>query len=206
MLIINHRINKINDLKKIHVNDGIEVDVRYHKNNLILHHDPFNHHIKKKTNLKDLLDKCSFDGPLILNIKSEGIEEECIKMMNQYKIKNWFFLDMSMPFFVKYGDIAYKNKSINFSPDNLAVRFSDREPIDYALSFKGKARWVWVDYFTNFPLTKEAFFLLKKASFKVCLVSPELHKEPILSTSKLVELTKEFDIDAICTKDRNIWI
>ena len=45
-------------------------------------------------------------------------------------------LDLSMPYFVKYSMIA-KNKLINnFTIDNLAVRFSDKEPIEYALVYK----------------------------------------------------------------------
>ena len=205
MIIIHHRINNLIDLEEIPANHGIEVDVRYHQNHLILHHDPFDHDTQVNTKLIDLLDKWKNTGPLVLNLKSEGIEESCIKAMEEYKVKSWFFLDMSMPYLVKYSDKAAQNEPINFSPDNLAVRFSDREPIEYALSFKGKARWVWVDYFSEFPLNQKTILLLRNAKFKICLCSPELQKKSIFKPNKLAEICSGFDIDAVCTKDPEIW-
>ena len=74
MIIINHRVNKIKDLKKIPFNHGIEIDVRYHKNQLILNHDAFNHHNSKNTQLSEQLNKCELTVPIILNLKSAGIE------------------------------------------------------------------------------------------------------------------------------------
>ena len=47
MQIIEHRINSIEKLKKIPFNHGVEIDVRYHDDKLILHHDPFSHHREK---------------------------------------------------------------------------------------------------------------------------------------------------------------
>jgi hypothetical protein len=41
MQIISHRINTIKDLKNVDHSYGIEVDIRYHNNDIILHHDPF---------------------------------------------------------------------------------------------------------------------------------------------------------------------
>lgn len=206
MLIIHHRINNLKSLGELPINHGIEVDVRYHENDLILQHDPFDHHIQNKTKLIDLLDKWKSFGPLILNLKSEGIEEACIKAMGKYKVKNWFFLEMSMPYLVNYSDKAFRKEIKGFSSENLAVRFSDREPIEYALSFKDKAKWVWVDYFSNFPLNKKTILLLKKANFKICLVSPELQKDSIFSTNQIAKMCLDLNIDAVCTKDPDIWI
>ena len=206
MIIINHRINSLTELAVVPKSQGIELDVRYHNDELILHHDPFNHHIKKNLKLKDLLAAWNNRGPIILNLKSEGIEHACIEMMACYKIRNWFFLDMSMPFFVKYSDAAAKAKITNFSQENLAVRFSDKEPLEYTLSFAGKVSWIWLDYFENFPLNKENFLLLKNANFKICLVSPELQQNSILKKDDLRQICSNFDIDAVCTKDPNFWI
>ena len=68
--------------------NGIEVDVRYHENELILEHDPYDHHNKKVTSLKDLLVGWNNSGPIILNLKSEGIENECINIMEEYERMN----------------------------------------------------------------------------------------------------------------------
>ena len=44
MRFINHRINTVTDLDSVPFENGIELDVRYHNDELILHHDPFQHH------------------------------------------------------------------------------------------------------------------------------------------------------------------
>ena len=206
MIIIQHRVNNIEDVKKAPSDHGIEVDVRYHRDHLILNHDPFEHHNKKNLKLIDLLKEWTNKGPLVLNLKSEGIENVCIEAMKKYKIKNWFFLDMSMPSFIHYSEEAFSEDRKYFSPQNLAVRFSDKEPIEYALAFQNKAKWVWVDYFQNFPLNQKNYSLLKKSNFKICLVSPEIQKKSILKPSQLVEICSDFIIDAVCTKHPEIWI
>ena len=55
MEIIHHRINDLSKLDRIPLNDGIEVDVRYHQDELILNHDPFKKKKKKETTLNHLL-------------------------------------------------------------------------------------------------------------------------------------------------------
>jgi len=206
MFIINHRINNLTDLENIPNNQGIEVDVRYHENQLILNHDPFGHHHEVSTKLIDLLKKWGGYGPLILNIKTEGIEKACIKVLKEYKVKNWFFLDMSMPYFIKYSEKAFNDNLKDFSIENLAVRFSDKEPIEYALSFKNKARWIWVDYYLKFPLNHKTISLFKNAKFKICLVSPELQEKSIFTPKQLAEICKGFNIDAVCTKKPELWL
>jgi|MDTB01.2.fsa_nt_gb hypothetical protein len=206
MQIIKHRINDILALRDLDPNYGAEIDVRYHEDSLILHHDPFSHQNKKCVELNNFLENWNSQGPLILNIKTEGIESQCINMLSEKKIVNWFFLDLSMPYFVKYSELAKKNTINSFSTDNLAVRFSDFEPIEYAIAFAGKAKWVWVDTFNMFPLNMNNYRALKNNGFKICLVSPELQNHPI----KMIDIIKkeiiEMDIDAVCTKQPSLWI
>ena len=112
--------------------------------------------------LETLLEHWDNDGPIILNIKTEGIEPMCIEIMKKFQIKHWFFLDISMPYMVKYSFEAINNSIGEFSPENLAVRFSEFEPIEYALSFKGRAKWIWVDCFNFFPITPSIYTKIKK--------------------------------------------
>lgn len=207
MLIIHHRINNIKDLESSDSSDGAEIDVRYHCNDLILHHDPYEHHNSQPTLLESFLKAWKLDGPLILNIKSEGIEDSCIYLMEKYKISNWFFLDISMPFFIKYSFLSASNSLNSFKPQNLAVRYSDYEPIEYAMSFKKSVEWVWVDTFKNFPLTREAYQDLKYSGFKICLVSPELHGHPPDYISEIRSIINDHNmtIDAVCTKFPKAW-
>lgn len=41
---IAHRINTLEQLQQVPLKYGIELDIRYHENSLVLHHDPFHHH------------------------------------------------------------------------------------------------------------------------------------------------------------------
>ena len=91
MIFIQHRINTLQELKTVPSLHGIEVDVRYHENELILHHDPYYHHQDTIDSLETLLSNWENNGPIILNLKSEGIEEQCIDLMEKYNIKEWFF-------------------------------------------------------------------------------------------------------------------
>ena len=205
MIYINHRINTIAQLKKVPLQNGIELDIRYHENELILQHDPFHHHQNNPEKFDCLLKEWNHQGPMILNIKTEGIEQICIDLMNKYKIKNWFFLDLSMPYFAIYAEKTRNNEIIGFSLDNLAVRFSEREPIEYALSFKDKSGWVWVDCFTYLPMNKNIYERLKEAKFKICLVSPELQKHSIKQIKQFKQQIEGLDIDAVCTKRPDLW-
>jgi len=204
--IIAHRINTISQLKSVPKKFGIELDIRYHEDELVLHHDPFSHHkMQAPEKFTDFLAAYKCEGPMILNVKTEGVEEKCIELMKQFKIKNWFFLDLSMPFFVKYAKAAASASIEGFGPENLAVRFSEEEPIEYALSFAKKVSWVWVDCFTKMPLDDENYKKLKEAGFKICLVSPELQKH---SLDKIAEFKKQLigkKIDAVCTKRADLW-
>jgi hypothetical protein len=206
MQIIKHRINDKNALKDFNKEYGAEIDVRYHEDTLVLHHDPFSHHINECVELTHFLDNWESKGPLILNIKTEGIELECIKLLAERKIKNWFFLDLSMPYFARFSELIKEKKIESFSSENLAVRFSDLEPIEYALAFSGKAKWVWVDTFTTFPLNIENYKALKMNGFKICLVSPELQNHPIEMIKLIREEVINMDIDAVCTKQPLLWI
>ena len=203
MIYINHRVNTIEQLHEVPLLNGIEVDVRYHNDKLVLDHDPLKHHLSSLETLESLLSNWKHKGPIILNVKTEGIEDECIKLMTQYNINSWFFLDLSMPYFVKYA--CYKSEINGFSNENLAVRFSEHEPIEYALSFAGKAKWVWVDCFTQLPLNIENYNKLKNAGFNICLVSPELQQHDVAQINIFKNQIKDMNIDAICTKYPKIW-
>lgn len=203
---IAHRINTLKQLEEVPEEYGIELDIRYHENTLVLHHDPFHHHEKPKPcEFENFLKYWKHKGPMILNVKTEGIEQECIKLMNKYGIKNWFFLDLSMPYFAIYAEKAYNNEIAGFSIDNLAVRFSEREPVEYALAFANKAKWVWVDCFTEMPLNNTNYKLLKNAGFKICIVSPELQHHSLDRIDEFKAKLNSFDIDAVCTKRVDLW-
>ena len=92
MKVVIHRVNNSLKLASIPKKYGVEIDVRDYKKNLILSHDPF----AKGELLEKFLKNYNHDT-LIINIKSEFIEFEILKLLKKFKIKNYFFLDSSYP-------------------------------------------------------------------------------------------------------------
>ena len=194
MQIIHHRINSLEQLNNIPHADGAEIDIRYHDNDLILHHDPF-----VKGVLFDEWISHYRHGTLILNVKEEGLEERIIQLLKDKGVREYFFLDQSFPFLIKWAS-KISNK--------CAVRLSEYECIETVLNLSGIASWVWVDCFTKYPFDKTMIDILKHNNFKICLVSPELQGRSInLEVPVIAKFIKEnnIDINAICTKNPEIW-
>ena len=190
-----HRINTSNELNKIDKQFGVELDIRddHKSGKLILAHEPF----INGEYFEDYLQNYKHNT-LILNIKSERIELDCLKLLEKYNIKNYFFLDSSFPM------IYLLNK--NYHNNQNACRFSEFENLHFFLENKDMFSTVWVDCFTKFPLNKENYVLINEKNKNICIVSPELQKQP-----EKIEIYRNYIIenkiipDMICTKEYNIY-
>jgi hypothetical protein len=194
MKLISHRRNTVSELLATDSKYGIEVDIRSKGDRLIIHHDPF----VAGESFDEWIDAYRH-GTLILNVKEEGLEARLIALMQSKGIADYFFLDQSFPFLVKWSKAG---------EHRCAVRVSEFESIETALTLAGKVDWVWVDCFTRFPLSEYDARSLKDAGFKLCLVSPELQgRDANVEIPHLVSLLKERNIaaDAVCTKRPNLW-
>ncbi len=194
MKLIAHRKNTLQALRDTPVAYGVEIDIRSIGERLVIHHDPY-------------VAGESFDewiaayrhGTLILNVKEEGLEARLIALMQQHQIADYFFLDQSFPFLIKWSRMGEKR---------CAVRVSEFESIDTALSLAGKVDWVWVDCFNHFPLLGHDAQRLQEAGFKLCLVSPELQgRDAATGIPAMARLLAERGIvmDAVCTKQPALW-
>ncbi len=194
MKLISHRRNTIQDLNATPKKHGVEVDIRSYGEKLIIHHDPF----VTGESFEDWVAAYQH-GTLILNVKEEGLEARLIALMKSKGIEDYFFLDQSFPFLVKWAKAG---------EHRCAVRVSEFESIETALTLAGKVGWVWVDCFTRFPLSCGDSERLRKADFKLCLVSPELQgRDAETEIPDLVKILNERDIlaDAVCTKRPDLW-
>lgn len=194
MKYIQHRRNTIQELAQTPFEYGVEIDIRSQGNELILQHDP----CLSGERLTDWLHAFRHQT-LILNVKEEGLEQRLIDLMSAQGIEDYFLLDQSFPFLIKYAE-ALRGRS--------AVRVSEYESIETALCLAGRVGWVWIDCFTRFPLDEIAYQKLKNANFKLCLVSPELHR--IERQTEVAELARyltenHLQMDAICTKNPALW-
>lgn len=192
MIIIKHRVNKINELKNTPIKYGVEIDLRSSNKSIILHHDPYLDGDKFIKWIKKF--KHRF---LVLNVKEEGLEDKIIKILKKNKISNFFFHDQTFSTLLKN-----KNKT------KVSIRYSEYEDLkNYNYLFK-KIKWIWIDHFTKFPLKIDLYKLLKKNNVKICIVSPELvnprYKNKIQNLQKKLSKNK-MKIDAVCTKFPEIW-
>jgi hypothetical protein len=195
MKIIAHRRNTIAELQATPVDHGIELDLRSHGDELHIHHDPFN----RGEPFERWLDHYRH-GPLILNVKEEGLEARLITLMADRGIQDYFFLDQSFPFLIKWARKGERRS---------AVRVSEYESIETALSLAGMVEWVWVDCFTRFPLDGAQARRLTEAGFKLCLVSPELQgRDADIEVPALRELLEHQGVvaEAVCTKRPDLWL
>lgn len=194
MKLISHRRNTIDELRATPTCYGVEVDIRSSGERLIIHHDA-------------LVPGESFEawlgayrhGTLILNVKEEGLEARLIALMREHGIDDYFFLDQSFPFLVKWSRAGERR---------CAVRVSEFESIETALALAGQVDWVWVDCFTHFALSGADAARLRQAGFRLCLVSPELQGRPAQTEIPLLAaLLRERGIaaDAVCTKRPDLW-
>lgn len=194
MKIIAHRINEKSKLEQLDPIYGVEVDIRSSGEKLIIHHDPF----CQGEDFEDWL-KAFRHSTLILNVKEEGLESKLIALMKDHGISDYFFLDQSFPFLIKWAAKGERR---------CAVRVSEYESIETALTLAGKVDWVWVDCFSRFPLREIDSQRLITAGFKLCIVSPELQgRDPDRSIPEMIELltNEKIQIHAVCTKRSDLW-
>lgn len=182
--IIVHRINTVEALLKVPNHYGCEIDIRSMGSNLILNHEPY----QGGELLSDYLDAYNH-GLLVLNIKEAGIENDVIDLVKLKGIKKYFLLDVEFPYIYKYARLGEKN---------IAVRYSEDEPIELALKYKDKVDWIWIDTNTKLPIDRK--IALDLSGFKTCLVCPERWDRPediIVYRKKMSKLG--FSPDAVMT-------
>jgi hypothetical protein len=192
VLYIAHRINTTQQLNQVPSHYGIEIDLRDLGERLVLQHDPF---LKPTAEDFEHFLESYHHELIILNVKSERIESRVQEIMQRFKIENYFFLDSSFPMIRLLSAQGERR---------LAIRFSELEPLEYALAMAGKVDWVWIDCFTHLPLTAQNYDVLK-AHFKLCVVSPELQGYSTERIADFAQQLRPFEIDAVCTKRPDLW-
>lgn len=189
-MIIAHRINTLEQLQSIPLNQPIEFDVRDSNGRCIVQHDAFLDGLDFELFLKAVGDRF-----MIVNIKSEGIEDKVLELLKCNGLNRFFLLDCSFP---KIVNLVKKNER------RIAVRYSEYEDISTVLALKDKVEWVWIDTFDNFSLTPEKANILKGAGLKLCLVSPDLQKKPNEIETYIDKiLADNIFFDAVCCKYEN---
>ncbi len=188
MEYIAHRINTLEQLRKLPVQYGAELDLRDDLTGRIyISHHPF----EDGENFEDYLREYHH-GTMILNIKSERIEHRVMELIKNYHVKNYFFLDCSFPMIHLLSEAGEKN---------IAVRYSEYEGMDTIAAMAGKVDWIWVDTFHTLPIDHTTFMRMKEMGYQLCLVSPELQGQPEKAELYMQQIQAEgIRFDAVCSK------
>ena len=186
MEIVAHRINTLEGLKTVPTHFGAEVDLRARGSELYLHHDAFRE--KDADSFVDYLDAYRH-GLLVLNIKEAGIETEVLRLVRERGIERYFLLDVEFP---------YLYRASRQGERSIAVRYSEDESIETALTYKERVDWVWIDTNTRLPL--DATVKAQLTSLKTCLVCPERWGRPQDIPGYKAQLDAlNFRLDAVMT-------
>ncbi|HOI10178.1 MAG TPA: hypothetical protein PK313_06850 [Myxococcota bacterium] len=193
MIRIRHRVNAIDDLAALAPGIGAEIDLRSRGDRIVLNHDPF----LDGDDLEAWLDRWADGTPrgtLVLNPKEDGLEDRVRAALGARGVDDWFFLDLPVPTMVR---LACRE-----GEPRVAVRASEWEPIEAARAFAGRAAWAWLDSFTGAPPPVDVARALA-ADFRVCLVSPELQRQPADRIDAFLHLAPH--LAAVCTKHPERW-
>lgn len=168
---------------------GTETDVRDYKGKLVISHDIADEKSITLREVFEIYNKYNCSLPLALNIKADGLQLKLKELLEEYKIKNYFVFDMSVP----DGLVYLKSNIKSFT------RESEYEKVP---SFYDETCGIWLDEFQSHWINKKIIEKHIKNNKKICVVSPDLHKREYEKEWKdYKEIEKELGIDnlMICT-------
>lgn len=197
---IKHRVNTLDELAVVQPAWGLELDVRAVATTpdlVRVAHDPWAEGVSFAVWLEYAVRR-GIGGPLIINTKDDGLEGQCLKLLEFHGISDFFFLDTQLPTLVRWA--------IGSGERRFAVRCSVYEPIEAVELWAGKVDWVWVDCFAGVPMPVDQVARLRR-SFRVCLVSPELQVGRGLDLPSRIASFRALlpHADAVCTKVPTLW-
>lgn len=168
---------------------GTETDIRDYKGELVISHDIADENCISVKEMFEVYNKYDNTLSLALNIKADGLQLKLKKLLEEYKIENYFVFDMSIP-----DGLGYLKQNIK-----AFTRESEYEKVP---SFYDEACGIWLDEFQEHWITKEVIEKHIKNNKKICIVSPDLHKREYKNQwQHYKEIEKELGIDnlMICT-------
>lgn len=169
---------------------GIETDLRDYCGKIVISHDP---PISDGYSFEDLLHDVIRNADskiwLALNVKADGLSSLVQKKLQEFRVENYFFFDMSIP-----DAKVYIDKKMN-----IFTRQSEAEskPVFYT-----EAMGIWMDEFYGHWITDEIVETHLRNGKKICLVSPELHgRNHMMEWNHYRKMQKKFGSEdfMICT-------
>jgi hypothetical protein len=194
--IYHHRRNKQAELEETPTSLGVEIDLRSWGSDLILEHEPC---VRGET-FADWIRAYRHSG-LILNVKEEGLEGQLLEIMGEQKVTDFFFLDQSYPFMVKWLKAGLG--------DHIAARVSEYESLRSLESLPSAPKYIWCDSFTGeWGHLPAAVKYARETESSIVIVSPELQaRNPENEVNAIKNMIDDF-VDGrlgVCTKSPGLW-
>ena len=200
-LFIQHRVNAISELARLPEGLGAEIDLRTSSvspGQIHLAHDPWQPGDALEAWVQQWASAPR--GPLVLNTKEDGLEEEDMRCLARHGCKNYFFLDTSLPTLVRLSRAGLGR--------HLALRASAMEPLAglavwLALPAEQRPNTLWVDCFDARPMPAGSLSTLADR-IALCLVSPDLQGDlELASLDQFLALGRLANM--VCTKRPQVW-
>jgi glycerophosphoryl diester phosphodiesterase len=171
MIILSHRglwkaaeekNSEVSFRRSFELGFGTETDIRDYCGELVISHDIANSDSMSLNYFLEIYSNYPNNLPLALNIKSDGLQNSLLVLLNKYNISNYFVFDMSVPDGLGYLQSGLKT-------------FSRQSEHETTPSFYEDAEGVWLDEFNDHWITHRLILDHIKNKKRVCIVSPELH-------------------------------
>ena len=143
---------------------GLETDIRDHKGELMVSHDP---PLGEELRLTRLFQwSCDRPSLLALNVKADGLASEISRLVPSDHPTEHFVFDMSFP----------QARVLAKSGIPIAARISEFEPVEQSrVGPYASARYVWIDCFESDWFLTQDMISTALAERTSVLVSPEIH-------------------------------
>jgi len=163
--------NSVNALERaLAAGYGVETDLRDHLGKIVISHDPPGKD-SPELNFEQLLDlyrRVGATGTLALNIKSDGLAEDILRLLQAFEMPPYFVFDMSVPDMLTYSRLKMRCfvRQSEFENPIVLEKETDYFP----------AAGIWLDSFTRIWYSTGTIRQHLESGLDVCVVSPELHR------------------------------
>lgn len=178
-------------------NFGTETDIRDSQGELVISHDvPITNSVLL-SDFFNLYKEINCNKTLALNIKSDGLQDKVLFLIQKYQITNYFIFDASVP-----DSISYIKKGLNFFTRHSEL---EKHPVLYNESIG-----IWLDSFYSNWYDFDVIKTHLQNQKKVAIVSSELHKRNYIELWRMLKENNSINYEDIilCTdlpEDANIF-
>jgi len=145
-------------------NFGIETDLRDHCGEIVISHDMARDDAMQFDKFLEIYRSYDTQPMLALNIKADGLHKRLAASLLRFKIRNYFFFDMSIP------------DSLGYFYDKLNV-FTRRSEFETGSRLDDRAMGFWLDSFELEFVEPSSIYQAITEGHSVAVVSPELHRK-----------------------------